>query len=636
MLKIFRKGFFPLIAALTGAFQLSVAQSVIVLANDSLARSPFAMSPSGQRGGSPDTLSIGPNTPFFDDFSYPGLFPDSAHWFMAPNDLTTPVISRNQAVNPPSRGVATFDGSNKYGEAYNPANIGSGITDRLLSHYIDLAPWTVSSQAKLSFFLQPAGLGEKPEATDSFYVYFRTPLPPPNDFKKVLAIGGTPSKPFRQYVIPLNDPLFFHTGFQILFQTLGSQNGMLDVWHLDYVLLGLNRNSNDTTYNDRSPVNLSRSILHPFSAIPITHYLAGSGSNMQPFTVNIDNLAGQNQNATLSAKLSDPVGGSVFSATQNQTASLPPYAVNPVNFPAFADQALNGIAAYKLEVSTPATGDIRPENNVLEEIFRIDSVFAYDDGEADASFGLNQGLGFGMKFTLSQPDSLAAVWISFVPTVNYNQVTGKATYMKDKSFRLAVWKDSHPDSLILQQIGGMKVTYGNTPNHFQRFPLSTPLQVPQTFWVGVQQTDTEPLGVGFDFNYDNDAYTFWDSLGHWVNTRMGGCLMIRAEMYNTTALATSIEKSVSPPLVNLFPNPVTGNTVEINLENIEPGTLYHAEIMDIQGRILQSFPAEKINNPALRLNLYENIPAGMVIWKHYFQMPNGDKKYFTEKLLILR
>ncbi|MDX2246679.1 MAG: hypothetical protein SF052_07890 [Bacteroidia bacterium] len=634
MLNPIRKGLFTLLVV--GTFYLSPAQSVIVLNNDTVFSRPAVLiPPSGQRNGTPDTLSISPSNPFFDDFSHQDLYPDTSRWFFPASDLTTPVLTRNKAVNPPSRGVATFDGSNRSGEVYNPANIGSGVTDRLLSHYIDLEPWSVNSQVKLSFFLQPAGLGEKPENTDSFFVYFRTPLPPPNDFKKVFAAGGSPVKPFRQYLIPLDDPLYFHTGFQILFQTVGSQNGPLDLWHLDYVFLGINRTASDTLYNDRSPVSLSRSVLHPYSAIPFPHYADGP-DRMQPFTLNLENLSGQTQNISVSATLTDPVGNTPFTLTQNQVVSFPPYAINPVSFGSFTDQTLTGISAYRLSVTVPASGDIHPENNELEEVFRIDSLFAFDDGEADASFGLNQALGYGMKFTLSHPDSLAAVWISFVPTVNYNAVTGKATYMKDKTFRLAVWKNDHPDSLLLQQIGGMKVNYGSSPNHFQRYALSAPLAVPETFWVGVQQTDTDPLGVGFDYNYDNDSYTYWDSLGHWVNTRLGGCLMIRAEMYNTTPLPTGLDKPLSVPEVKIFPHPISGNEVIVNLKNIGAGTTYRAEVFDLQGKILQTFHAGITTTEQIRIPLRADIPGGMLIWKHYFRKPDGKTTVIAEKILILR
>ncbi|MEZ4826599.1 MAG: hypothetical protein R3C61_09950 [Bacteroidia bacterium] len=613
-------------------YSVAVAQTKIILNTDEGLRPSFTLPPSGQRGGTPDTLPISPGSPFFDDFAYPSVYPDTNRWFSAPGDLTTPLITRNKALNPPTRGAATFDGANKTGEVYNPANIASGVSDRLLSHYIDLSPWTVSSQAKLSFFLQPAGTGEKPEATDSFFVYFRTTLPPPDDFKKVLAVGGGASTPFRQYIIPLDDPGYFHTGFQLLFQTVGSQNGALDVWHLDYVLLGLNRPGNDTTYNDRSPVSLVTSILHPYAAIPIQHFQG----NTQAFAALTGNLDAQSRNETITARLTSPVGGNNINFTQAQTTALPPYAVAQQNFPAFGAAPLNGISGLELTLTTPDAGDLRPENNTLIETFRIDSIFAYDDGEADASFGLNQALGFGVKFTLPQPDSLSAVWIHFEPTVNYNAVTGKATYMKDKSFRLAVWKDAHPDSLILQQIGGMKVAYGNTPNHFQRYALSSPLQVPQTFWVGVQQIDTEPLGVGFDYSYDNDAFVYWDSLGHWINTRLGGSLMIRAEMYNTAqVLPTPVEKVIPSRAVRLYPNPFYGGIAGVKTAGFPEGTAYSAEIWNLRGQKLQTINYGKMTSPDMEIALEAALPEGLLVWKHIFILPGGETRYFTEKLLIL-
>lgn len=615
------------------------SQSVIVLGEDSELSRPVYMpfQPAGSRGTTPDTISLSAQQPFFDDFSYDALSPDTNFWFIPPGDISTPVITHNNSINPPSRGVVTFDGAKSNGEAYNPGNLTSGVTDQLLSHYIDLSSFSPASQLRLSFFLQPQGLGEAPEAIDSFRVFFRTNETSPDNFRKVFAAGGSSNRPFKQHSIALDDPAYFHKGFQLVFQATGSQNGFLDLWHLDYVLLAPGRTVADTTYDDVSVTQVLSSPLHPYTSIPVHHYQNTSGL-MKPFQVSFHNLSPNAKSISATATIKDPVGGTIFSSgfTQFQSVSFTPYASKAASFGGLSDQPLNKISAYELEVSLPGGSDGFSGNNELTKIFSVDSVFAYDDGEADRSFGLNQAWGFGIQVDMDQPDTLTAVWISFVPTVNYNPVTGQATYMGGRPFRLTVWKDPHPDSVLLQQIGNMNVTYGGRPNHFERFTIP-PTEVPGTFWVGVQQTDSKPIGVGYDMNYDNDALTYWDSIGHWVNVRMGGSLMIRPEMKNTFALPASAENAfkLSSP-IRLYPNPVTGNQIYFSLEEVRNGSLYKANLVDMSGRIIMEAETPLTYSGRYAFDIPDTLPGGIYLWRHQIIYPDGKAYFATEKILISR
>ena len=78
---------------------------------------------------------LGITLPFIDDFSYPFNQPDNNLW-----DSSSIFINRSYPVNPPTIGVATFDGLNAEGLAYsidlsNP----QGEADILLSKEIDLS-----------------------------------------------------------------------------------------------------------------------------------------------------------------------------------------------------------------------------------------------------------------------------------------------------------------------------------------------------------------------------------------------------------------------------------------------------------------------------------------------------------------
>ena len=77
-------------------------------------------------------------------------------------------INRTYPINPPTIGVATFDGLNEDGLAYviNMANP-QGDADTLLSQEIDLS---AVNTAYFMFYFQPQGLGDNPQVEDSFDV----------------------------------------------------------------------------------------------------------------------------------------------------------------------------------------------------------------------------------------------------------------------------------------------------------------------------------------------------------------------------------------------------------------------------------------------------------------------------------
>ncbi|MCB0841763.1 MAG: hypothetical protein KDE26_00675 [Bacteroidetes bacterium] len=588
------------------------------------------------RNTGPDTLSFSASQPFMDDFAYMGITPDTNKWYVPQTDLLTPVITKGMAINPPSRGVATFDGANRLGRPYNDAALTSGPADRLTSHFIDLSNFDASDQIKLSFFLQPKGQGEVPESNDSFFVFFRTPLPSPMDFQKVLAVGGGKSGGFQSYIISIDQPEYFHTQFQIIFESNGSLNGYLDHWHLDYVYMAPNRANNDTTFDDRSAISLLNSPLHPYTAIPVQHFNA-LGNIMKPFEVELGNLKNGSASVPITVKITDPIGGINFNSPfqQQTTVNFSAYGSKIEGFNAFANQNINQIAAIEFSVSIPSNHDQFVINNTFTETFGIDSVFAYDDGEADRSFGINRSLGFGVEYNLPKPDSLVAVWISFVPTVNFNPVSNQVTYMDDHAFRLVVYKNPHPDSLILQQLGGVKVRYGDKPDHFERYALSSPLPVPQTFWVGIQQVNSLPIGVGFDENYDNSSKTYWDSSGYWININLKGSLMIRPEMYNTASLPASLEdKILFQPGVSIYPNPVIQPQVTVHFKIEQTPIRYQATLMDINGQEILRINPQRVTSPKSTFHLPDNIKPGVYIWIHEMESHTGEKHIFSEKIFI--
>ncbi len=627
-----RIAFLPFLLLVSVLFPLRLAAQVI-LSDEALPQLRIRERPQLQlRNGLPDTLMISENAPFFDDFSQGGMVPDSQWWFLPPTLAAShPTLSRNLSIAPPTLGVATFDGLRPTNQPYESSTLTTGPADELFSHLIDLSGYSLPDNLMLSFALQPQGHGDAPEATDSFEVYFRTPLPPPDDFRRVFVVAGSGNQPFRQYTVELNDPIFFHSDFQLRFRSLGARFGALDHWHLDYVYLAPGRTAADTVFADASPTRLTPSPLRPYSAVPAAYYRSGAASQ-QTFQVEIGHLFDQTTNAELQVDLLDPVGNNSLTVppfSQSQNLSLTPAAQGSATFSPFADQLITQPGIFEYRAIVAANGDSNPSNDTLRVRMRVDSLIAYDDGEADGAIGLNQPWGFGSEFELGRPDSLTAVWICFVPTVNFNTINQQTTYMEDASFRLAIWKDPHPDSLLLQQIGGSRVTYGEQPNTFIRFPLSSPLAVPSRFWVGVQQTNGLPLGLGLDKTYDNGSLSYRDSNGVWALLDIAGTLMIRPEIAYAGVLADAPGRRAAP-LVQLIGN---GNpSLELRWEGRNLRR-YEAQVFDLQGRLLRRMAWETPLAPLDLMPKVRELPPGLYLWSHQLHWENGEISQQREKWL---
>ena len=104
--------------------------------------------------------------PFLDDFSQHTHYPNQNIW----KDFYT-YVNASFPIDPPTYGVATFDGLDSTGYPYNFTNpTAYGIADYLTSESIDLT--SPIDSVFLSFYYQPQGNGNKPEAKDSLRLEF--------------------------------------------------------------------------------------------------------------------------------------------------------------------------------------------------------------------------------------------------------------------------------------------------------------------------------------------------------------------------------------------------------------------------------------------------------------------------------
>lgn len=537
--------------------------------------------------------------PFFDDFSYEALYPDTMRWMY--DTLRIPYISRSMAIDPPSIGVVVLDGSNRRGSYYslpgpNPP-FPEGFADILTSQAIDLSSYGPGDSISLSFAYQPKGLGNEPETGDSLLVYFRDTSTVIPRFVKVWGIPGSAFHSFRNVVIPVKDSLFLHDHFQFRIRNKATLSGQLDHWMLDYVYLEAGRTAGDTIFDDQAITEPTPSIIFPYTHLSQRQFTEYWWERFRNFGVSMRNLSSTTASRTLVTNISELKHGAFLTGTVSYNL--------PVNlgsgpqvraFQAFDNQPLFDYSFLR-HTTLLDLPDSRPGNDTCRVDYPIDSLFAYDDATPEAAYGLNTGRTFAQRFEMLTSDSLLSVHLCFIKTIYNVDIP--------RSFVLTIFEDNgNPGSILYEQFGSALVS--DSLNGFLKIPLDSAIAVDRSFWIGLRQTDPEPIGIGVDYN-NNNTRIVWDSLQFWVPSNVTGTLMMRVNLSkgNPVPFSETVSGESSKHAIHLWPNPASGN--ELNWKFEMPG-LNRIEIMDSQGRLLLS---EKLKLEAGVISLPNDIPNGI-------------------------
>ncbi|MEZ4954732.1 MAG: hypothetical protein R2825_14285 [Saprospiraceae bacterium] len=168
-----------------------------------------------------DTFSIENDGPFFEDFSTSnGPYPSQDRWL--DDDV---FINTTFAKNPPSVGMATFDGLDRGGSPYDLVN--GGIGDKLTSVPIDLTTFNANDNVYLRYFVSPKGYGQEPEV-DPFYLEFKNSQGQWVGIDTIDGTGNIPLDsvpPFLFYAVKIDNPSFLHKAFQMRFSASTSPGG---------------------------------------------------------------------------------------------------------------------------------------------------------------------------------------------------------------------------------------------------------------------------------------------------------------------------------------------------------------------------------------------------------------------------
>lgn len=517
------------------------------------------------------------NLPFYDDFSNEGVYPDQNKW--TDRDV---FVNRTFPVDPVTIGVATFDGLDEHGRPYDTLNFFTwGGADTLTSQPIDLSGNQISDSVYISFYYQPQGRGDRPDAGstvmpgDSLVLEFLTQT---GTWVEQWGITGQALHPFVQVLIPVKSNSYFYSQFQFRFRNYATLSGNNDHWHLDYVRVDAGRNMNDTSLNDVSALYNATSLLSNFQSMPWNQYV-GFESTEAASTHSI--LARNNFNAFKNFnhqfeayEINSP--GVILGSSVSSSFNFSPLSEQFLNYNSFnfsSATPTNNEVTIVNKYTYNVTADINPDNDTIFHYQHFQNFEAYDDGSAELAYGvLGVGAKLALEFHLNVPDTLQAVAIHFAH-LNAD-VSGKL-------FSIMVWKSLGPDS-ILYEHDFLRPTYVDTLNGFYYYRLSTPIFLNAgTFYIGWLQTYQDMLNVGFDMNDNSSSHLFYNVNGTWTGSTLSGAVMIRPMLGNPIPFGVGIPTLNQNNGVAIYPNPTHDDLfVNGNLSNNS-----HYQIFDLAGQL---------------------------------------------------
>lgn len=529
--------------------------------------------------------------PFFEDFTGYGIFPDSSKW----TDYHV-YINNTMAVNPVTRGVATFDALDWRGVPYDSfSNTSFRPADSLTSQPINLS-LNVTSPADsiyLSFFYQPQGNGFYPLAGDSLMLFLRTKF---GGFIKVWSAAGTTLQPFTQVMIPIRDTLYFDSFFQFRFVNKGALYWADAIWNVDYVRLGTGRSMTDTTVNDIGFSGTPSQFLNDYTSMPYRQFFGFSSSERTAqMSAKIHNnyTSPQSANHAYSGKVMN--FGTVLKSPTVSPSSVGAGAFSTALFPTYTSVIpLTIVGQYsrvtfrnEFFIESVSTSD-PPNNDTVVRDVVFDNYLAYDDGTAEKSYYLDlyptlPGK-IAIEYHLNKPDTMQGMAIYFgrqVPFASY-----KMFDIKVYSALQGVYGAASDNVLYTEEF--CEPAYLDTVNKFCVYKFSNPLLLAAgTFFAGTFQpaeSGSDSLYFGLDVNRVGINHAYYSVLSSWVPSLISGAIMMRPLLGLPVRGTGVMEIANNKQDWRLYPNPSANEvTIDYNGDN---QTNY--SVTDMAGRVMMA------------------------------------------------
>lgn len=513
--------------------------------------------------------------PFWEDFSQTRTAePDKKKWFAG----TRVRVNNAMAINPPSIGVATFDGVDSLGAPYKVNDVlAKGYADKLESTPIDLTVVAASERNSvyLSYAYQMKGRGETPDNGDRLLVSFK------DKDKAWVAVdtidndGNLLTDVFYSSFIQVNDERFYHDAFQFRIQNFSRLSGAYDTWNVDYIYLNKGRSLSDTNFPDRTLSESFTNLFGPYRIMPISHFRLDStksipsviGTNLrfdptqpsQPLdfstTSQLTYWTGQNK-ATLApvvlqrnAEIDD---GFIPGVYKKVSIGVLPNVLPPATLLADSIQ-VDMMLWIDADDNVPiSAGDYDParyapidfrNNDTTRVSYLLSKKYAYDDGGAEYAAGLNQpGASLAYEYNLiGKKEEFVTHLEMYFP--RFGDETSQV-------IELTIWNNL-ADPPLYTQTARLERT---TRNKFWTVKLDKEIPVNQKFFIGWKQNSSASIAVGLDKNTDTGDKMYYNTNGEWVqNTFIHGSLMFRPVIG-----AGTVGLEEEPALLTVYPNPSNG------------------------------------------------------------------------------
>ncbi len=514
--------------------------------------------------------------PLWDDFSTSTGTLDTTWWTAGSQSQV--IVKTGIGIEPPSIGVATFDGVDATGTPYQPAPT-DGNVDSLVSQYIDLTqvPSSLRNTVYLSFFYQFQGLGEAPDEEDSLMLYFKNT---DGIWNKMWPKNSTDnynkdSTVFTEIFTQVNGANYFHNEFQFMLKATGRQNGWIDNWLVDYVYLDKRRSANDNSYLDRTFTSPPSSIFDQYTAIPYDDFVETIDKNnlFQSTQSKLRNLENDLQPVEFSVNLYDTLNSILIESiidnkelilAKKDLVDISSNALDPSLLDISSDSLFLMLeyyvnsgdkflvdSIYNNGVDTAFYSHINlKQNDTIRSYFNLHDYYAYDDGTAEYGAGINQPLGsIAYQYQVMVGKYLDRIDIYF-PNIEGVQ--------NGTPLELFVLNDFEGNENSLAFSSNIAINHTGI-NEFIQFELARPLFVTDTFFIGFTNLSSNQqwLGVGLDKNTDSFDKIFFNVDGNWVpNTDVHGSLMMRPHFTKEAPVVGINEEEL--PRITVYPNPSNG------------------------------------------------------------------------------
>jgi hypothetical protein len=420
--------------------------------------------------------------------------------------------------------------------------------------------------------------------------------------------------------------IYLHDEFQMRFINIGSRTGNLSHWHLDYVYLNRGRNINDAI-TDIAIQEYPSPLLKKYSAMPFSHFKAAPATytnDTQYFGVS--NNSNQSYAIDYGREIFDQnfsrldTFGSIISilpSRSSRTASIK----KTINIAGnFNDDSVVVWSRFYIRLGT-SVDNVRSNDTLWQPTYFV-NYYAYDDGSAEAGYGIKNSVGkVALKYTFAKPDSLYGIAVHFNRSVND---------VSTLPFNLMVWKNiSLTSEEPILSIPSNAVYY-NARNGFYYVKFSQPIYVDNEIYIGWEQNQQFELNVGLDFNFKVDykyapnPEMFYNVQGLWQPTDLPGALMMRPIVGKwIDPLPVGYKEFEKEKLqVTCYPNPNNGT---LFLSGLKPSS-YTISLVDVMGRevlkqkeVLQQISLADLNDGLYMVHITDEKSATTTVQKIILQ-----------------